>query len=183
MRNSILLLESSFLKVVSFERVFPRAQTPTSSTQKTDERTEHATHLQNPRSADTTERALFAHVLCRVVERVRVSVRFFYNQEYESSSAKGFESSTTRRDDDDAKGVVVLGRPYNGASSSSDDDDDVMFDLWTVFFFWGTRHKNVVVREEEQHQIGVHSGCFEWAARTTTTTTGETGPDATAVDE
>ena len=109
-------------------------------------------------------------------------MRFFYNQEYESSSAKGFESSSTaRRDDDDAKGVVVLGRPCNGASSSS--DDDVLFDLWTVFFFRGTRHKNVVVREEEQHQIGVHSGCFEWAARTRTTTTGETGPDATAVDE
>ena len=111
-----------------------------------------------------------------------MSVRFFfYNQEYESSSAKGFEPSTARRDDDDAKGVFVLGRPHNGASSS--DDDDVMFDLWTAFFFWGTRHENVVVREDEQHQIGVHSGCFEWAARTTTTTTGETGPDATAVDE
>jgi hypothetical protein len=110
---------------------------------------------------------------------------FFYNhlfQEYESSSAKGeyatelFESSSTRHDADDAKGGVVLGRRPTY----------VMFDLWAVFF-WGTR-PHVVVREEEQHQIGVHSGCFKWEARTTTTTTtttttGETGPDAATVDE
>jgi len=114
-----------------------------------------------------------------------VSVRFFfYNhlfQEYESSSAKGeyarelFESSSTRHDADDAKGGVVLGRRPTY----------VMFDLWAnVFFFRGTRPR-VVVREEDE-QIGVQSGCFEWAARTrtrTTTTTGETGPDAAAVDE